>query len=115
MVNLEGDNIRTQYLSKILPPKLARLTKYVPIPSKFLLSNNFSDSMGTIETSQKMLQTYSNSFYYKNSKNVQRFPNALEMKTRGTAAAAKPEVTATTKNNNKDINDRNTTRETELH
>ena len=71
--------------------------------------------MGTIETNQKMLQTYSNSFCYKNSKNVQRFPKALEMKTRGTAAATKPEVTATTKNNNRDINDCNTTKETELH
>ena len=44
-----------------------------------------------------MLLTYSNSPYYKNSKNL-HFQNALEIKTRGTTAAAKPEVTATTKN-----------------
>ena len=30
MTNLEGDNIRRQYLSKILPPKLFPLTKDVP-------------------------------------------------------------------------------------
>ena len=40
MTNLEGDNIRRQYLSKILPPKLVLLTKYVSTPSEFLLSNN---------------------------------------------------------------------------
>ena len=39
MANLEGDSIRTQYLSKILPPKLAPLTKDVPTPSEFLLGN----------------------------------------------------------------------------
>ena len=36
MTNLEEDNIIKQYLSKILPPKLAPLTKYVPTPSEFL-------------------------------------------------------------------------------
>ena len=30
MTNLEGDNIRRQHLSKILPPKLFPLTKDVP-------------------------------------------------------------------------------------
>ena len=40
MTNLKGDNIRRQYLSKILPPKLVLLTKYVSTPSEFLLSNN---------------------------------------------------------------------------
>ena len=35
IANLEGDNIRRQYLSKILPPKLVRLTKDVPTPSEF--------------------------------------------------------------------------------
>ena len=39
----------------------------------------------------------------------------LEIKTRGTAAAAKPEVTTTTKNNGRGINDHNTTGEIELH
>ena len=73
MANLEGDNIRRQYLSKILPPKLSPLTKDVPTPSEFLLGNNLNDRIGIIETSQKMLQTYSNSPYYKNSKNLQRF------------------------------------------
>ena len=42
------------------------------------------------------------------------FQKALEIKTRGTTAAAKPEVTTTTKNNDRGINDRNTTRETAL-
>ena len=38
----------------------------------------------------------------------------MEIKTKGTAAAAKPEVTTTTKNNDRGINDHNTTRETRL-
>ena len=74
MANLEGDNIRRQYLSKILPPKLSPLTKDVPTPSEFLLGNNLNDRIGIIQTSQKMLQTYSNCPYYKNSKNLPRFP-----------------------------------------
>ena len=56
-----------------------------------------------------MLQTNSNSPYYKD------FQKTLEIKTRGTAAAAKPEVTTTTKNSSRGIDDHNTTRETELH
>ena len=39
----------------------------------------------------------------------------LEIKTRGRAAAGKPEVTTSTKNNNRGTNDHNATRETELH
>ena len=35
MANLEGDNIKRQYLPKVLPPKLALLTKDVPTPSEF--------------------------------------------------------------------------------
>ena len=73
MANLKGSKIRRQYLSKVLPQKLSTLTKDVPTPSGFLLGNNLNDRIGTIETSQKMLQTYSNSPYYKNSKNLQRF------------------------------------------
>ena len=57
MTNLEGDNIRRQYLSEILPPKLVPLTKDAPTPSEFLLGNNLNDRIGTIETSQKILQT----------------------------------------------------------
>ena len=71
MENLAGDNIRRQYLSKILPLKLVPLTKDVPTPAEFLLGNNLNDWIGTIETSQKMLQTYSSSPYYKNSENLQ--------------------------------------------
>ena len=83
MANLEGVGnnyqILVKYLQgntyqKLLPPKLAPLTKNVPTPSEFLLGNNLNDRIGTIETSQKMLQTYSNSPYYKNSKILQRFP-----------------------------------------
>ena len=74
IANFEGDNIRRQYLSKILPPKLAPLTKDVPTPSEFLLGNNVNDRIGIIEASQNMLQTYSNSPYNKSSKNLQRFP-----------------------------------------
>ena len=47
-------------------------------------------------------------------KTCKDFQKALEIKTRGTTAAAKPEVTTTTKNNDRGINDRNTTRETEF-
>ena len=74
MANLEGDNITRQYSSKILPPKLASLTKDVPTPSEFLLGNSLNDTIGAIETSQKILQTYSNSPYYINLKSLQRFP-----------------------------------------
>ena len=42
------------------------------------------------------------------------FQKALEIKTRDTIATGKPEVTTTTKNNDRGITDRNTTRETEL-
>ena len=47
-------------------------------------------------------------------KTCRDFQKGLKIKTRGTTATAKPEVTTTTKNNNRGINDRNTTRETEL-
>ena len=70
MPNLERDNIRSQYLSKLSLPKLVPLTKDVPTPSEFLLGNNLNDRIGTIETSQKILQTCSSSPYYKNSKNL---------------------------------------------
>ena len=62
MANLEGENIRRQYLFRILPPKLVPLTKDVPTPSKleFSLGNTLNERIGTIKTNQKMLQTYSN-------------------------------------------------------
>ena len=53
MENLAGDNIRRQYLSKILPLKLVPLTKDFPTPAEFLLGNNLNDCIGTIETSQR--------------------------------------------------------------
>ena len=43
IANLEGDNIRTQYLSKIVPPKLTLLTKDVSTPSELLLGNDLND------------------------------------------------------------------------
>ena len=43
MENLEGDKIRRQNLSKILPSKLFPLTKDVPTPSEFLLGNTLND------------------------------------------------------------------------
>ena len=51
MVTPEGDNIRRQYLSKILPPKLVPVTKDVSTPSEFLSGNNLNDRIETIETS----------------------------------------------------------------
>ena len=84
IANLEGDSIRRQYLSKILPPKLVPLTRDVPTPSEFLLGNNLNDRIGTpTDASQKMLQTYSNSPYYKNSKNLQRFPKSSGNQNKG--------------------------------
>ena len=53
MANLEGDNIKRQYLPKVLPPKQALLTKDVPTPSEFLLGKNLNDRIGTIQTNQK--------------------------------------------------------------
>ena len=111
MANPEGDNIRRQYFLKILPPKLAAITKDVPTPSEFLLGNNLNDKIGTIETSQKLLQTL---LTIKIQKACKDFQKSLEIKTRGTAAS-KPEVTTTTKNNDRGINNHNNTRETELH
>ena len=40
MTNLEGFNIRRQYLSKMLPWKMVPLTKDIPTPSEFLLGNH---------------------------------------------------------------------------
>ena len=48
MANLEGDNIRRQYLSKNVPQKLAPLTKDVSTPSEFLLGNDLNDTIGII-------------------------------------------------------------------
>ena len=55
MADLEGGNIRRQYLSKIVPLKLVPLTKDVPTPSEFLVGNNLNDRIETTETSQNML------------------------------------------------------------
>ena len=57
----------------MLPTKLVPLNKDVPTPSEFLLGNNLNDKISTIETSQKMSQSHSNSPHYKNLKNLQRF------------------------------------------
>ena len=111
MANLEEDNIRRQYSSKILSLKLVPLTKDVSAPSEFLLSNNLNDKIDTIEKSEKKLQTYSNSRYYKKFKKLAKVSKkSLEIKTRGTTVEAKPEVTTTTKNNDRGINDHNTTK-----
>ena len=53
VAHLAGDNIRRQYLSKILPPKLVLLTKDVPTPSEFPSVSKLNDRIDTIETSQK--------------------------------------------------------------
>ena len=108
LTNLEGDNIRRQYLFKILPPKLVPLTKDVPTPSEFLLGNNLNDRIGTIETSQKMLQTYSNFLTIKIQKSCK------EKTKQGVQQQRVQQQQTTTKNNDRGINDRNTTRETEL-
>ena len=92
MANLEGDNIRRQYLFETLPPKVALVTKDVPTPSEFLLGNNLNDRIGTIETSQKMLQTYSNCPYCKNSKNLQRFPKNPENQNKGNNSSSQNRV-----------------------
>ena len=63
MANLKENNIRRQYLSKIFPTKLVSFTKDALILSEFLLGNNLNYRTGTIETSQKMLHTYTNSTY----------------------------------------------------
>ena len=55
---MEGDNIRRQYLSQILLPKLFSLTNDVPTPSEVLLGNNLNDKISTIETSQNVSQFF---------------------------------------------------------
>ena len=68
MTTSEG-NTHSEFTTKILP-----VHKDTPTSSKFMLGNNFHDTIGVIEASQKKLQNYSNSPYYKNSENLQRFP-----------------------------------------
>ena len=80
MANLEENNIRRQYLSKILSLKLVPLTKDVSATSESLLSNNLTDKIDTIEKSEKKLQTYSNSRYCKKFKKLPKklwFPKKL--------------------------------------
>ena len=55
---MEGDNIRRQYLSQILLPKLFSLTNDIPTPSEVLLGNNLNDKISTIETSQNVSQFF---------------------------------------------------------
>ena len=55
---MEGDNIRRQYISQILLPKLFSLTNDVPTPSEVLLANNLNDKISTIETSQNVSQFF---------------------------------------------------------
>ena len=55
---MEGDNIRRQYLSQILLPKLFSLTNDIPTPSEVLLGNNLNDKISTIETSQNISQFF---------------------------------------------------------
>ena len=54
----------------MLPTKLVPLNKDVPTPSEFLLGNNLNDKISTIETSQKMSQSHSNSPHYKKFKKL---------------------------------------------
>ena len=56
MANLEENNIRRQYLSKILSLKLVPLTKDVSASSEFLLSNNLIDKIDTIEKVADLFQ-----------------------------------------------------------
>ena len=65
------------------------LTKDVPITSEFLLSNNVNDRIGTIETSQKMLSILNSILL---SIKIKKKKKHLEIKTRGTTAAAKPRL-----------------------
>ena len=57
---------------------LALLNEDVPTPSDILLGNKLNDRIGTVGTSQEMLQTYSSSPYYKHLKNLKRFPKNPE-------------------------------------
>ena len=79
--DISGNELRFQLsnMIQICTESLASLqswplTKDVSTPSEFLFGNNLNDTIGIIQTSQIMLQTYSNFPYYKNSKNLQRFP-----------------------------------------
>ena len=67
---MEKENIKGHYLSNILPLKILILTKDVPTPSEFLICNKLNDRIVTIETSEEILQTYSNSPDYKNLKSL---------------------------------------------
>ena len=83
MADLEGGNIRRQYLSKIVPLKLVPLTKDVPTPSEFLVGNNLNDRIETTETSQNMLQTYPILPITRIQNTCKDFLKTLEIKTRG--------------------------------
>ena len=115
MANLEEDNIRRQYLSKILQPKLVPLRKDVPTSSEFLSGNNLNDSKAPLRQVKKCCRPISILLtIIKIQETCKDFQKALEIKIRGKTTATKPEVTTTTKNNDRAINDCNTTRETEL-
>ena len=68
------------------------------------------------EASQKMFQTYSDSPYYKKLKKFAKIFKKFWESKKGmvTTAAVKQEVTSNTKNNDRGINDHNTTREIDL-
>ena len=52
MGNMEKDDIRIQYLSKLLSPKMLPLIKDVLTPSEYLLGNNLNERLSSIKTSQ---------------------------------------------------------------
>ena len=83
MTNLERNSIRRQNLSKTLPSKPLLLTKDIPPPSEFMLGNNLNDRIDANETSQKILHTYSDSSYCKNSKIIERFPKSPRNENKG--------------------------------
>ena len=90
------------------------LTKDIPTPSEFLLGNHLMIGQAPLRQVKKCCRPIPILLIIKIRKNCKDFQKTLEIKTRGTTAAAKPEVTTTTKNNEQGINNHNATRETEL-
>ena len=71
--------------------------------------DNLNDMMGTIETSQKCCRPTPILLTTKIRKTCKVFQKFLENKTKSSTATVKPEVTTTTKNNDRGINNHNKT------
>ena len=89
--NMDRVKIRRQHISTILLPKMLLPTKRAPRLSEYPSGNDGNNSISIIQIIKKTLQAYSH-YYSKNSRNIQRFPKTLEIRTSGTTTSHRPRV-----------------------